>query len=154
MSNILIHYGGCMPTVRPIYEDENGNIDRRRSFLSLGIHRRLGHPNEYGFNDLGKSEFGEANPLGGTYRRGYTGYNSHGYNPERPKKRIYIQMRDTTPNNPRTDAQQANRGKFAAAMAAWAGLTPLEQGVWNTKAAKKGRRGYNQFVQWYMRQPE
>lgn len=143
-----------MPRVEPIFRDENGNVDRRRSFLSLGIYRRLGHPNEYGFNDLGKSKYGEANPLGGTYRRGYTGYNSHGINPERPRTRIYIQMRDTTPGNPRTDLQQANRGKLAAAVAAWQELTPLEKGVWNAEAAKKGRRGYDDFKHWHMSQPE
>lgn len=140
-----------MPRVEPIYEDENGNIDRRRSFLSLGISGRTGFPNEYGFNDLGKSEFGEANPLGGTYRRGYTGYNSHGYNPERPKKRIFIQMRDTTPGNPRTDVQQAHRAKLATAVANWAAFTPLEKGVWDTKAAKEGRRGYNYYISWYIK---
>lgn len=113
----------------------------------------MGHPNEYGFNDLGKSTYGEFNYLAGTYRRAFTGYNNHGINPERPRERIYVQMRDCTPGNPRTVPQQANRGKFRDAMDAWKALTPLEKEVWNEKARKKSRYGHHLFISWYMKNP-
>lgn len=135
-----------MPTVKPIYRNDDGTIDRRRSTLSLGLHGKLGHPNEYGFNDLGKSQYGEFNPQAGTYRRGRTGYNNRGYNPERKSERILVQMRDCTPNNPRTVLQQQGRNKFKEAIAAWQALTPLEKATWNATARKKGRYGYHAFI--------
>jgi len=49
-----------------------------------------------------------------------------------------------------TDAQQARREKFAAAVAAWQSLTPEQKEVYNKKAMRKNMSGYNLYLSEYM----
>jgi len=52
--------------------------------------------------------------------------------------------------NPRTVPQQANRTKFADAVAAWQALTPDEKNVYNERAKRKHLPGYNLFLREYL----
>ena len=54
------------------------------------------------------------------------------------------------PKNPRTDPQQTNRGKFAAAVAAWQSLTPEQKKAYNKKAVGKHMSGYNLYLSEFM----
>jgi len=53
--------------------------------------------------------------------------------------------------NPRTEPQQANRGKFADAIAAWHDLTDDEKSFYNQKSKGKRKTGFNIFIAAYMR---
>ena len=55
------------------------------------------------------------------------------------------------PRNPKTEAQQLNRGIFAAAIKSWQLLSPEEKSSWKAKGRKKGHTGYNYYVSEYMR---
>lgn len=48
------------------------------------------------------------------------------------------------PENPRTERQQANRGKFGVAKGPWRQLTDAEREAWDRAA--KGMSGWNLFV--------
>lgn len=60
-----------------------------------------------------------------------------------------IRMKFYTPTNPRTVPQQANRTKFANAMAAWQGLTEEEKEVYRTRAKKRSMFGWGLFIREY-----
>lgn len=53
--------------------------------------------------------------------------------------------------NPRTIPQQANRGKFGNAVAAWHNLTESERIVYNIESKKTRGTGFNLFIKNYMR---
>ena len=55
------------------------------------------------------------------------------------------------PPNPRTEAQQANRGLFRQAMAAWQGLSRGKKDALNVQARKLGITGHNLFISRYMK---
>ena len=55
------------------------------------------------------------------------------------------------PPNPRTEAQQANRGLFRQAMAAWQQLSRGEKDALNAQARKPGITGHNLFISQYMK---
>lgn len=55
------------------------------------------------------------------------------------------------PPNPNTIYQQANRGKFGSAVAAWQALTPAQKGVYNALKYPPRMSGYNKFLRLYMR---
>jgi hypothetical protein len=52
--------------------------------------------------------------------------------------------------NPRTTSQQANRTRFADAMAAWSALTSDEKAKYNKRAKSRNIIGYNLYVKEYM----
>jgi len=60
------------------------------------------------------------------------------------KEKFYV------PYNPRTEPQQANRMKFASAVAAWQALTPEQKELYNKKAANLNMSGYNLFISEFM----
>lgn len=60
-----------------------------------------------------------------------------------------IKMNFYTPTNPQTEAQQANRTKFANAMSAWGALTPEEKSVYNERAKKRQMFGWGLFIREY-----
>ena len=55
-----------------------------------------------------------------------------------------------TPTNPQTEAQQANRQKYADAIVAWQALTLEQKAVYNKKAVGLHMSGYNLFIREYM----
>lgn len=63
--------------------------------------------------------------------------------------KVPIRMKFYTPTNPRTVPQQANRQKFADAMAAWQELTDEQKDAYNVRAKKRGWFGRNLFIREY-----
>ena len=53
--------------------------------------------------------------------------------------------------NPRTDFQQTNRAKMAAAVLAYQGLTPEERVLYYKRAIGKRLSGYNLFLREYLK---
>lgn len=60
-----------------------------------------------------------------------------------------IKMKFYTPTNPQTVPQEANRAKFAAAMAAWMALTLSEKQAYNIRAKRRRMFGWGLFVREY-----
>lgn len=52
--------------------------------------------------------------------------------------------------NPRTEAQQANRQKYADGIVAWQDLTSGQKAVYNQRAYAKEMSGYNLFLKEYL----
>lgn len=63
--------------------------------------------------------------------------------------KVPIKMRFYTPSNPQTEAQQANRQKFADAMSAWQALTDEQKETYNVRARKRQMFGRNLFIKEY-----
>lgn len=118
----------------------------RGSTLALSMRGKLGAGTEYGFTDLGKGFYTEADPLAGTYQKRVDGYNQYSRKPAKHRKSYPVLMRDCTPNNPRTPAQQAGRMRFKLAMQMWRALTQSERDEWNEKAAKYSRYGVHLYL--------
>lgn len=53
------------------------------------------------------------------------------------------------PTDPKTIPQQANRQRFADAMAAWTALTPEQKKVYNVFAKRQQKFGWNIFIKEY-----
>ncbi len=60
--------------------------------------------------------------------------------------------RYTKPKNPNTVPQQAQRGRFAAAVAAWKGLSAEARADWQQRARRERRTGYAMFVGQFLAQ--
>ena len=60
------------------------------------------------------------------------------------KEKFYV------PTNPQTEPQQANRQKFAGAVAGWQALTQEQKNQYNKLAIGRYMSGYNLFIRWYM----
>jgi hypothetical protein len=65
------------------------------------------------------------------------------------KGKQVIKMKFYAPTNPRTQKQQANRQKFAAAMAEWQNLTREEKQAYNIRAKKVRKFGWGLFIREY-----
>ena len=59
----------------------------------------------------------------------------------------------TKPNNPKTQEQKRQRGKFSNAVNAWNHLTPVEVEYWKIQAIGKSYTGYNLFISDYILNP-
>lgn len=66
--------------------------------------------------------------------------------------KVPIKMKFYTPTNPQTEAQEANRTKFAAAMSAWGALTDEQKAVYTARAKKIQFFGWNLFIREYYQQ--
>ncbi len=114
--------------------------------FSLTPSKRFGKFRLYGTSQFGHSVYGEEDiyfaPPGGTpillsgiYRRdNVTG-----------KIKYYREPYYIT-KNPRTEPQQTNRAKMAAAVLAWQGLTDEQKIPYNIKSRGKHMSGYNVFL--------
>lgn len=94
-----------------------------------------------GFGDsvLGVSKFCNAIPLSGIYRTdNVTG-----------KTKFYREPYYIT-KNPRTEAQQTQREKFASAVLAWQSLTQEQKNPYNMRAERMNLSGYNLFLREYL----
>jgi len=54
------------------------------------------------------------------------------------------------PHNPRTENQQQNRNLFKEAVESWQNLSMENKELWNNKAKKVNRKGYNYYISSYM----
>lgn len=67
-----------------------------------------------------------------------------------PYGQIQIREKYYVTDNPRTENQQANRSKFADAVAAWELLSMEEQIYWNKLGYPRNMAGRNRYIRWYM----
>lgn len=136
-------------------------IVKTNEAVGLQVTGKIGRGTEYGRRRYGWVHYGQESPVEGPRQYGYYRYGGSGYGEAWTKWGIY--QRDTKtrsqrirkgvfyiPNNPRTEAQQANRNKFIAALTAWHALTDEQKAVYNERAKGKSMTGYNVFVKQYM----
>lgn len=95
---------------------------------------------QFGSIAFGDEVFGDVLVLGGIYRRVR--------NPwiDKMWRSDYY-----TPRNPRSEAQQIRRAKFASGVASWQGLTLEQKNIYNERANWKHAGGYSLFLREYMR---
>lgn len=94
---------------------------------------------EYGSSHFGVEPFGNIFLFTGvwkTYRRN--------------KKTFIVRNRWYCSKNPRTEAQQANRQKYADAVAQWQGLTSDQKKIYNERSKKRNLYGYHFFLKDYL----
>lgn len=109
----------------------------------LRVTGRLGYSAGIGFMSCGSARLADPRRNGGIYQKRHS------------KKGVYyVKMKIYAPTNPQTPAQQANRARFAAAVAAWGGLTEQEKAVYNRKAGRQGRPGRWQFLREYLQRSQ
>jgi len=65
------------------------------------------------------------------------------------KGQVTLKLPFYTPTNPQTEIQQANRTKFADAVAGWMALTPEEKLSYTVRAKKIKLFGWNLFIREY-----
>ena len=142
------------------------------TMLGLQVRKGVGKPTQYGRALRGHLEYGEEQPIHGPSQYGWPCYGKNRYaqvqqpwgiyrvrherhkffeagDKERGKQ--YIQKEEFhIPANPQTVDQQANRSKFALAIAGWQGLTSEQKSVYNQRAVGKKMSGYNLYIREYM----
>ena len=148
--NILIKCGLVVVKIKSITNANLEDILDGTASPAIEIRGKLGHGSGFGFGRNGYGLFGERAGPGGIYQRRNTGYNQHGYIAGRERREYFVRMRSYRPTNPRTELQQAGRGRFADAVATWHAMTPEERKPWNERAAKRSRKGRNLFLSEYM----
>lgn len=109
------------------------------ALISASARKRFGRPNQYGQIVYGVSMYGEENNYTGIYQT-------------RPSKkgRVQVLERFYVPTNPQSVPQQANRSKFADAIAAWQALSPSQKEFFRLKSYGKRMSGYNVFLHEYL----
>lgn len=60
--------------------------------------------------------------------------------------KVPVKMKFYAPTNPMTEAQQANRQKFADAMSAWGELTTEQKNAYNVRARRRNMFGWGLFI--------
>lgn len=141
-----------MVKLNPINVGINGGILSGKTTPSFAIHGKLGRGTGYGFARRGNGVYGEDVAVGGIYQKRVTGYNQDGRLPGRARRQYFVRMRNYRPTNPQTVEQQANRGTFADAVAAWQAMSVEERAPYVKRATRKNRRGRNLFIQEFMLQ--
>lgn len=109
--------------------------------VGIEIRNRIGYDQGVGAFIVGGAEVGRSDFLTGIYQI------------RRTKKsgRIQVLSRETTPGNPRTVKQQANRYRFREAMLEWQSFSELQKKPWNDRAKGKPQTGANLFISDYMK---
>lgn len=124
----------------------NGGVEAilaGESMPGLRVTGKLSNGAGIGFGACGSIRIGDPRRNGGIYqkRRGRNG-------------EFYVKMKNYGPTNPRTPAQQANRERFSAAVAAWGHLTDSEKKAYNQRAGRQGRLGRWQFLREYLQRSQ
>jgi hypothetical protein len=130
----------------PVINALNGSFT-----FGFRIHGKLGWSGGFGFGRFGGMRFGEKRRIGGIYQRRRRGYNNHTGPPGPNTETYFVLMRSYQPTNPQTVPQQANRAKITAGVIAWQSLTTEQKHVYNERASKNSRRGYNLFMSEYLK---
>lgn len=91
---------------------------------------KLSNGGGIGFGACGSMRIGDPRRNGGIYQRRHEKSGVY-----------YVKMKNYAPSNPRTPAQQANRAKFAAAVAGWDNLTTEQKNAYNKRASRRGQIG-------------
>ena len=90
---------------------------------------------EYGMDQFGIAKLGGVINLSGIYALFTKG-----------GARTLVRKRYYFPRDPKKEAQQANRQKFAGAVLAWQNLTSEQKSYYNEFGKRNGKRGYNVFL--------
>lgn len=85
----------------------------------------------------------------GAYVYQLTGYGK-GNVPGDPHRRLQLRAY-VIPIDPKTPAQLARRATFAAAVAAWHGLSPAQKASYARRGKSRNLPGYNLFISAYLR---
>jgi len=118
--------------------------------ISMSAGKRLGRHREYGRGMFAFSVFGEEEEYIES-SEGKKIYTTGIFRRDNVTGEVkYYREPYYTPKNPRTEAQQAQRGKLAAGVLAWQGLTDEQKNQYNEKAKGKGMSGYNLFLKEYL----
>lgn len=109
-------------------------------FNAFEIRKILGRPNGLGQYFVGSSFLGEDIPFAGVYQK-------------RPRKtgQIFVKMKFSIANDPRTSLQISQREKFANAVFSWQSLTSEQKHVYNQLQYPPRMTGFNRYIRSYMR---
>lgn len=107
---------------------------------NIGLESRFISRCDYGKFQFGEGPVGDIDEFNGIYQRRHDG------------ERVFcVKQKWWVSKNPRTENQQANRTKFAEAIAAWHELTPEQQMLYNLQSKYKRKTGFNIFIAEQMR---
>jgi hypothetical protein len=110
------------------------------ALYSLKTSGKFGYSGGFGMLRLGKARYSFYHKLCGIY---HTQTSSTG--------KFQAIVNFYTPTNPRTPAQQAQRAKYGAAVGAYRALTDAQKKAYSKAGSTRGLRGYEYFVQKYLR---
>lgn len=88
---------------------------------------------------VGIAQAGDCDEINGIYHRRNKG-----------GEKIIAKLKWYVTKNPRTENQQANRQKFAQAIASWQGLTEVQKAVYNLRMKNQRGTGFNLYLREYM----
>jgi len=131
------------------------------SLFSAEAQKRFGRPCEFGFEIYGFSAYGAEfqgvifEPFGVAEYGGLTAGNYLNCSGIFQRRHMLagrgtVLEKYMVPRDPRAPAVLANRAKFAAAIAAWQGLTEPERAAYNRRVVGRDLSGYNLFIREYM----
>lgn len=101
---------------------------------------------DYGENRFGKVQYGE----NGNLRGGFLAGGIYQHRRKGRKKSVWL-LPYYQPKNPRTEEQQAGRGKFARGVAAWQALGEQEREKRRKASRRKNCSAYNVFLTRFMK---
>jgi hypothetical protein len=126
-------------------------VEKKQAVIGFRIQKRIGRPMLCGWAWCGWSQCGEEIEWCGVYQQrrprignGIAGPIIFG------KQKNFFQA-PTWPVNTITEASTAWRLTFAEAVEAWQSLTLEQKQLYNIKAIKKNRHGYNYFISEYLK---
>lgn len=126
-------------------------IAKQDRHFFLEAKKRIGVPRHYGRAILGFSHFGD-DDIKIELASGKTQIVSGIYQVRtRYGRRVQTIEAYRTGGNSHTEAQQSNRLKFAAAVAAWQDLTTEDKQVYNIRSQRLHLFGYSLFLREYMK---
>ena len=129
--------------VKPIGNGGAGALLAGEVMAGLRVTGRLGYSAGIGFMSCGSARLADPRRNGGIYQKRHS------------KKGVYyVKMKIYAPTNPQTPAQQANRARFAAAVAAWGYLTDSEKKAYNQRAGRRGQVGRWLFLREYLQRSQ
>jgi hypothetical protein len=115
-------------------------VVKRHGFpIGVRVKKKLGVPLEYGDRWYGKFQYGYFTPLWGIYQMR-----------KRERGSIIVREKFYQPANQNQPAKVARQLIFAAAIAAWQGLTGEQKASYNLKAKGKHMFGYQVYLKEYL----
>lgn len=129
---------------------ERGTLDYR-DMLATELRGRIGRSAGFGKLRFGAANFGDTRKLSGIYQGRRLSKDPSRYDPVSNPRYPFITMRTYRPTYANTEIQEENRGKFAAAVEFWQGLTDDEKAIYNERGAKRRVSGYNVCISDFMR---
>lgn len=139
-----------MPWLKATHPNDNNTGAAWGSALATTIRGSIRNPVPCGYATTYYAICGPVAALAGTYQRRRPGTTRQTLQ-YRPKAEVpIIAIRRGRANNPQTEAQQANRAKFAAGMAAWKALTVEEKSPYIQVAKRLKQFPHVYFLKTYL----